>query len=139
LYLCERTIQEKILIGKGRFSDFIGNDGKGGIYMKNHTYQNSRLIQTNKKFSALKQKQKEWITNELRDRYIKMIKYPNVKLRPNKRDQILDEVYDLIIKKEIWIPYEEVEKHYYSKISSFVRVHRKQFENQIEDGSTQTE
>jgi len=71
--------------------------------MKNHAYQNGRLLQTNKKFSALKQKQKEWITNELRDRYIKMIKYPNVKLRLNKRDQILDEVYDLIMKKEIWI------------------------------------
>ncbi|MEE3896922.1 hypothetical protein [Priestia megaterium] len=107
--------------------------------MKNHVYQNGRLIQTNKKFSALKQKQKEWITNELRQRYIKMMKYPNVKLRPNKRDQILDEVYDLIMKKEIWIPYDEVEKHYYSKISSFVRIHRKQFENQIEDGLAQTE
>ncbi|MGN7233631.1 hypothetical protein ACTHQ0_28135 [Priestia megaterium] len=107
--------------------------------MKNHVYQNGCLIQTNKKFSALKQKQKEWITNELRDRYVKMIKYPNVKLRPNKRDQILDEVYDLIMKKEIWIPYDEVEKHYYRKISSFVRIHRKQFENQIEDGSAQTE
>jgi len=107
--------------------------------MKNHAYQDGHLIHTNKKFSTLKQKQKEWITTELRDRYIKMIKYPNVKLRPNKRDQILDEVYDLIIKKEIWIPYEEVEKHYYSKISSFVRIHRKQFENQIEGGSAQTE
>ncbi|MED4267406.1 hypothetical protein [Priestia megaterium] len=48
--------------------------------MKNHTYQTGRLIQTNKKFSALKQKQKEWITNELRERYIKMMKYQNIKL-----------------------------------------------------------
>jgi hypothetical protein len=39
---------------------------KGGNDMKNHVYQNGRLIQTNKKFSALKQKQQEWITNELR-------------------------------------------------------------------------
>jgi len=48
--------------------------------MKNHTYQNGRLIQNNKKFSALKQKWKEWITNELRERYTKMMKYQNVKL-----------------------------------------------------------
>ncbi|MGG4392185.1 hypothetical protein COK01_26780 [Priestia megaterium] len=107
--------------------------------MKNHVFQNGHLIQTNKKFSALKQKQKEWITNKLRQRYIKMMKYPNVKLRPNKRDQILDEVYDLISEKEIWVPFHEVEKHYYSKITSFIRIHRKQFENQIEDESNQTE
>ena len=66
--------------------------------MKNHVYQNGRLIQTNKKFSALKQKQKEWITNELRQRYISTINYPHIKLHPRKRDQILDEVYDLIVR-----------------------------------------
>ena len=68
--------------------------------MKNHVYENGRLIQTNKKFSALKQKQKEWITNELRQRYISAINYPYTKLRPKKRDQILDEVYALIEKKK---------------------------------------
>ena len=73
--------------------------------MKNHVYENGRLLQTNKKFSALKQKQKEWITNELRQRYISAINYPYIKLRSKKRDQILDEVYDLIQKKEIWIPF----------------------------------
>ncbi|MDC7783488.1 MULTISPECIES: hypothetical protein [Priestia] len=89
--------------------------------MKNHVYENGLLIQTNKKFSALKQKQKEWITNELRQRYISAIYYPYTKLRPKKRDQILDEVYDLIQKKEIWVPYDEVEKYYFSKIPSFIR------------------
>lgn len=89
--------------------------------MKNHVYQNGRLIQTNKKFSALKQKQKEWITNKLRQRYISAINYPHIKLHPRKRDQILDEVYDLIEEKEIWIPYGEVKRHYFSKIPSFIR------------------
>jgi len=68
--------------------------------MKNHVYQNGRLLQTNKKFSALKQKQKEWITNELRQRYIGAINYPYTKLHPKKRDQILNEVYDLIEEKK---------------------------------------
>lgn len=68
--------------------------------MKNHVYENGRLIQTNKKFSVLKQKQKEWITNELRQRYISAINYPYTKLRSKKRDKILDEVYDLIQKKK---------------------------------------
>ncbi|WP_421085583.1 hypothetical protein ACN5XJ_27010 (plasmid) [Priestia sp. MF3] len=103
--------------------------------MKNHVYENGRLIQTNKKFSALKQKQKEWITNELRQRYISAINYPYTKLRPKKRDQILDEVYDLIQKKEIWIPYDEVEKYYFSKIPSFIRKNKKMREEMITGGS----
>ncbi|MDH2449560.1 hypothetical protein PQ796_03210 (plasmid) [Priestia megaterium] len=106
--------------------------------MKNHVYQNGRLLQTNKKFSALKQKQKEWITNELRQRYIGAINYPHVKLRPKKRDQILNEVYDLIVEKDIWVPYDEVEKYYYNKIPSFIRKNRKmmqQEENKTEDTS----
>ncbi|WP_394549138.1 hypothetical protein [Priestia aryabhattai] len=106
--------------------------------MKNHVYENGRLIQTNKKFSALKQKQKEWITNELRQRYISAINYPYTKLRPKKRDQILDEVYDLIEKKEIWIPYDEVEKYYFSKIPSFIRKNKKMMEEET-PGASQDE
>ncbi|MCF2132049.1 hypothetical protein L1I79_37370 [Strepomyces sp. STD 3.1] len=97
--------------------------------MKNHEYRNGRLIQTNKKFSALTKKQKNWIQQALKERYIKTMKYPNVKLKPNKRDQILEEVYDMIEEKEIWIPFGEVKKYYYSKISSFIRSHRKQHES----------
>ncbi|MES9793859.1 hypothetical protein ABWL24_25930, partial [Priestia megaterium] len=102
--------------------------------MKNHVYENGRLIQTNKKFSALKQKQKEGITNELRQRYISAINYPYTKLRPKKRDQILDEVYDLIQKKEIWVPYDEVEKYYFSKIPSFISKNKKMKEEMITGG-----
>lgn len=99
--------------------------------MKNHVYRNGRLIQTNKKFPALTQKQKEWITKELKERYIQTMKYPDVKLRPNKRDQILYDVYNMIEEKDIWIPFDEVQRYYYSKISSFIRSHRKQ-QNQEE-------
>lgn len=36
------------------------------------------------------------------------MKYPGVKLPPKKRDQILDEVYEIIEKKGICIPFGEV-------------------------------
>ncbi|PES34750.1 hypothetical protein CN497_19255 [Priestia megaterium] len=98
--------------------------------MKNHVYQNGRLIQTNKKFSALTQKQKEWITNELKQRYISAINYPHTKLNPKKRDRVLDEVYDLIVAKDTWIPFHEVKKHYFKKIPSFISSHRKIMEKQ---------
>jgi len=94
---------------------------------------NGRLIQTNKKFSALKQKQKEWITNELKQRYISAINYPHTKLNPKKRDRVLDEVYDLIVAKETWIPFHEVKKHYFRKIPSFISSYRKMMEKQKDE------
>lgn len=99
--------------------------------MKNHTMRNGQLIQINKKFSSLKQKQKEWITSELKERYIQAMKDKNMKLHPKIRDQILYDVYDMIEEQDIWIPLGEVERYYYSKISSFVRSHR---ERQIKKG-----
>lgn len=101
--------------------------------MKYHEYRNGRLIQTNKKFSALTKKQKEHIGRDLRERYIKMMKYPGVKLPLKKREQILDEVYEIIEKKGIWIPFGEVKKYYYSRISSFIRSHQKQPQNHNQD------
>jgi len=103
--------------------------------MKNYVYQNGCLIQTNKKFSALKQKQKEWVTNELRQLYISAINYPHIKLHPRKREQILDEVYDLIREKEISIPYGEVKRHYFSKIPSFIYKNKKMMQEETKDES----
>jgi hypothetical protein len=61
------------------------------------------------------------------------MKYPGVKLPPKKRDQILDEVYEIIEKKGIWILFGEVKKYYYSRVSSFIGSHRKQLQNQNQD------
>lgn len=36
--------------------------------MGSHEYRNGRLIQTDKKFSALTKKQTDWITKELKER-----------------------------------------------------------------------
>lgn len=58
------------------------------------------------------------------------MKYPGVKLPPKKRDQILEEVFEIIKEKSIWIPFGEVKKYYYSRISSFIGSHRKQPQNQ---------
>jgi len=77
------------------------------------------LIQTNKKFSQLKQSQKEWIAQRLREKYIDSCKDTGKKPSNEVRDNILSEVYIEIEDKGIWIPFGEVKKYYYSKISSF--------------------
>lgn len=68
-------------------------------------------MQTNKRWSHLKQKQVEWIsqvTKEEYDRYIE--KY---KKQPHKsgKNEIVDKVYDRINEREIWIPYYEAKAH----------------------------
>ncbi|MGN7299080.1 hypothetical protein [Ferdinandcohnia sp. SAFN-114] len=89
--------------------------------MKSHEYRNGRLIQTNKRFSQLKMKQKEWIGNLLRERYTENYLKNGKKPSKQERDKILYDVYDFICEKEIWIPMYEVERYYQSKISSYTK------------------
>jgi hypothetical protein len=106
--------------------------------LKNHIRVGNRVLQTNKRFSTLKQPQKEWIHNELKARYIEAIKYPDQKLSPSTRDGILEDVYALIQERKIWIPYSEVKRYYSSKISSFLKAKRKEAKKQVSDELTKT-
>jgi len=80
--------------------------------MKNHEWVNGKLLQTNKKYSQLKLKQKEkiheWMYIAFRDSYKKTGKYPGKR----EDEEILAVVMDRIITADIWIPEYEVEKHY---------------------------
>ena len=77
--------------------------------MKNHLRENGQLLQTNKKYSALKQKQKEqinqWLRAETEAYYL---------LHQRQSEDVVDNVYTLIERAGIWIPYGEVYAHYIS-------------------------
>ena len=79
--------------------------------MKNHEWVDGKLLQTNKKYSHLKQKQKEriyqWMYDAYKSAYKKSGKYPDDK----EDDQIVSAVMDRIDEAEIWIPAGEVKKH----------------------------
>lgn len=82
------------------------------IQMKNHEWVGDKLLQTNKKYSHLKQKQRdkiyEWMYAAFKDVFRQTGRYPE-----KKQDEIiLDRVMDNIRAAEIWIPEYEVEKHY---------------------------
>ena len=81
--------------------------------MKNHQYVNGKLLQTNKKFSQLKQSQKEKIYNWLKASYkdCLLTKMPLKK----QNDYVLDSVYGQIQAAEIWLPFTELKRFYYSK------------------------
>ena len=75
----------------------------------------------NKQWSALKQKQKEWITETAKQAYSKSVQETNKPVSKNGKREIIDAVYDLIEAREIWIPYEEVVKHIGSLIDRWNR------------------
>ena len=79
--------------------------------MKNHVKADGRLLQTNKKWSHLKQKQRLWIheiTMEEHAAYVE--RYGRLPLKSGK-EAVLDKVYDRINEREMWIPWGEFKTH----------------------------
>lgn len=84
---------------------------------KNHKMVDGKLLQTDKKYSHLKLKQKEkiseWMYLETRAYYEKNYTFPGDK----QLEEVVSGVYDRIVKADIWIPYGEVFRHYRKKRS----------------------
>jgi hypothetical protein len=91
--------------------------------LKNHIKVNGRLLQKNKRFSHLKSTQKDWIALELRRMYHnEMNKEGSTKkLLSERRSSIIATLYEQIQKREIWIPFREVEKYANSKIGKIIK------------------
>lgn len=87
--------------------------------MKNHKIIDGRLIQTNKKFSQLKQSQKskinEWLYHEYRKTYDSKGKPPG----KQDKDKIISVVYNKIEKATIWLPLGELYGYYEAHINKF--------------------
>jgi hypothetical protein len=91
----------------------------GDEELKNHIRVNGRLLQTNKSFSALKLKQREWIATLLREKSITLMQKQRRKLSHLEREQVLEETLTAIEKKGIWIPDHEVRQYYASKVQRY--------------------
>lgn len=85
-----------------------------------------RLLQTDKKYSQLKLKQKEkiytWMYEEAKRYHDRNGKCPEKK---DEEAAVVSAVYDRIEKTDIWIPYSEVFRHYRSiKVKLYKRIRR---------------
>lgn len=89
--------------------------------MKNHIKINGKVLQTNKRWSHLRQRQKEGIADWLRSEYISFVQMHQRRPEKNEHDEIINVVMNKIHEREIWIPYKEVEKYYKSKIGKWYR------------------
>ena len=93
---------------------------------------NGKLLQTNKKYSHLKQAQQEKIYQWMYEAYL--AKYDEQGRFPASDDheEILDSVMRKIDEAQIWIPYGEVAKHYHGKIPALrKRVNRELAERML--------
>ncbi|QQK75414.1 hypothetical protein HUG15_07330 [Salicibibacter cibarius] len=97
--------------------------------MKNHIKVNGKLLQTNKRFSQLKESQKNWIVAELYKLYHNKMKEKRTtrKLSQNDRDTVISTLYEQIRDREIWIPYGEVKKFAFHKTTKIVKSFEKQY------------
>lgn len=81
---------------------------------KNHKMVNGRLLQMDKRYSNLKQSQKEkiniWINDEIRTFYKEQGVLPR---KPEQFQLVLDHLYQRIEAAGIWIPYGEIHKRYF--------------------------
>ena len=91
----------------------------GELSRKNHEIVDGRLLQTDKKFSALKSKQKEKIQNWLLIEFIAIAEKKNRPLKKSEKESIVDSVYEKIEAAEIWIPYYEVRNYFSSKLNKW--------------------
>ena len=94
--------------------------------LKNHIRVNGRLLQTNKKFSALKLRQKEWIASLLRSKTISLMLEHQRQLKRPESERILQETLIAIEHKGIWIPDCEVRRYYDSKVQQYYKSFYKQ-------------
>lgn len=97
--------------------------------MHRHELVDGKLLQMDKRYGDLKQKQKEkisiWLDEEMKAYYLK-----NGELPVKRKDyyEVLDNLYQRIQQADIWIPKYEIIKHYSKRYNRII----KRFESNIE-------
>lgn len=97
---------------------------------KNHEFVDGKLLQTNKKFSQLKEKQKaliaEWFFIECDNFYKNNNRLPSSK---SETEAILDLVYDRIQERDMWIPFGEIKQYFVKRKTKIEKRVLKKLEN----------
>ena len=84
--------------------------------MKNHVWQDGKLLQTNKKWSHLKESQKTWIFEMIRKEHTAYVEEHGRLPMKKRKDIVVDKVYERVNERGIWIPYGEFHTHVYKAI-----------------------
>ena len=103
---------------------------------KNHVMTDRGLLQTDKKFSALKERQKtkiaEWMYEAYRKCYLESGRIP----QKGKEGEVLSYVFQQIDDAGIWIPDGEIYQYYRSRKTKLLKRLKKEF---VDDFAEQNE
>ena len=89
------------------FENSIGTVKKAG---KNHVKVNGTLLQTNKKWSQLKQKQRDWIYEVTRAEHEKFIEEQDRLPMKTGKKKLIETIKAKIDERGIWLPSHELEQ-----------------------------
>jgi len=89
------------------FENGIGAIKKAG---KNHVKVNGTLLQTNKKWSLLKQKQREWIYDITREEHKKFVEENNRPPMKTGKKRLIAIIENKVDERGIWLPSHELDK-----------------------------
>lgn len=105
---------------------------------KNHVMTDRGLLQTDKKFSALKERQKmkiaEWMYEAYRKCYVESGKIPG----KGKEREVLGYVFRKIDDAGIWIPDREIYQYYRSRKTKLLKRLKKEFANDLAEQNEQS-
>ena len=79
--------------------------------MKNHVWSDGKLLQTNKKWSALKQSQRSWIQELTSAEHASYVERNGRLPMKKRKDEVIDTVYARLDERCVWIPYREFRGH----------------------------
>ena len=105
--------------------------------MKNHIRVNGQLLQTNKKWSHLKEKQKNWIMGTARREYDRFVRERGKLPVHGSKQQLNERIYAQIEAKGIWIPYGEVKGVLDSRIAHWNH-QRQRLRDEAESGAEES-
>jgi putative acetyltransferase len=86
---------------------------------KTHQVVDGQLLQLNKKWGHLKQKQQFEIDAWMREEYLRSACYNHRIPNKNDHDAILTRVQEKIDERGIWLPYGEVSRHYHDGLNRY--------------------
>lgn len=89
---------------------------KDNVYKKKHMEIDEQMIHVNKRWCDLKNGQKEFIINSFNHKYKTFLVENNRLPTKDEKLAIINEVYDLVKEKNIWIPFNEVKIHCQGKM-----------------------
>ena len=101
-----------------------------GMSRKNHQMSGGRLLQTDKRYSQLKERQKEKIGMWMYEATYEFYKEHRDIPKGKDQEEILQKIYEQIAGAGIWIPFNEVKNRYRSKLNTILKRCRRELQEE---------